>query len=39
LAGGRRQDGLVVAWLESIGTRFLTNMPLTPATLDSLDER
>jgi quercetin dioxygenase-like cupin family protein len=34
LAGGRGQDALVVAWLESMGTRFLTNMPLTPAALD-----
>ena len=33
LVGGRGQDALVVAWLESMGTRFLTNMPLTPAAL------
>jgi quercetin dioxygenase-like cupin family protein len=31
LAGGRGQDSLVVAWLESMGTRFLTNTHLTPA--------
>ena len=37
LAGGRGQDALVVAWLESMGTRFLTNMPLTPAALDGSD--
>lgn len=35
LAGGCGQDGLVVAWLESIGTRFLTKILLTPATLNS----
>jgi hypothetical protein len=39
LAGGRGQDSLVVAWLESIGTRFLTNMRLTPAALDEPSER
>ena len=37
LAGGRGQDALVVAWLESMGTRFLTNMPLTRAALDGSD--
>jgi Ethanolamine utilisation protein EutQ len=26
LAGGRGEDALVVAWLESMGTRFLTNI-------------
>jgi quercetin dioxygenase-like cupin family protein len=35
LAGGRGQDALVVAWLESMGTRFLTNMRRTPAALDA----
>jgi len=33
LAGGRWKDALVVAWLESISTRFLTNMRLTPVAL------
>jgi hypothetical protein len=37
LAGGRGQDALIVAWLESMGTRFLANMPLTPAALDAPD--
>jgi quercetin dioxygenase-like cupin family protein len=34
LAGGLGQDALVVAWLESMGTRFLTALPLTPVLLD-----
>jgi quercetin dioxygenase-like cupin family protein len=33
LTGGRGQDALAVAWLESMGTRFLTAMPLTPSAL------
>jgi quercetin dioxygenase-like cupin family protein len=37
LAGGRGQDALVVAWLESMGTRFLTNMRRTPTSLDARD--
>lgn len=28
LAGGRGEDALVVAWLESMGTRFLTKVGL-----------
>jgi hypothetical protein len=36
-AGGRGQDALVVAWLESMGTRFLTNMRRTPGALDARD--
>jgi len=35
LAGGRGQDAFVVAWLESMGTRFLTAVPLTPTVLDA----
>jgi hypothetical protein len=35
LAGALGQDALVVAWLESMGTRFLAAMPLTPAALDA----
>lgn len=35
LVGGCGQDALVAAWLESMGTRFLTAMPLTPAVLDA----
>jgi len=31
LAGGRGQEALVVAWLESTGTRFIDAMPVTPA--------
>jgi len=33
LAGGRGQDALIAAWLESTGTRFIDAMPLTPAIL------
>ncbi len=33
LAGGRGQDALVAAWLESTGTRFIDAMPLTSMTL------
>jgi quercetin dioxygenase-like cupin family protein len=35
LAGGRGDDALVVAWLESMGTRFLRSLPLAPAVLDA----
>jgi hypothetical protein len=35
LAGALGQDALVAAWLESMGTRFLAAMPLTPAVLDA----
>jgi Ethanolamine utilisation protein EutQ len=34
LAGGHGQDALVIAWLQSTGTRFLHNVPLAPAALD-----
>jgi quercetin dioxygenase-like cupin family protein len=37
LSSGRGQDARVVAWLESIGTRFLTNMRLTRPASDSPD--
>jgi len=33
LAGGRGQEALITAWLESTGTRFLDAMPLTSAAL------
>jgi quercetin dioxygenase-like cupin family protein len=33
LAGGCGRDTLVVAWLESIGTRFLVTMPIDGAVL------
>lgn len=39
LAGGHGQDSLVVAWLESAGTRFLTGMPLAPSALNMTDRR
>jgi quercetin dioxygenase-like cupin family protein len=35
LAGGLGHDALVVAWLESTGTRFLAAMPLTQDVLDT----
>lgn len=34
LAGGRGQDALVAAWLESTGTRFLAALPLPDAAMD-----
>ncbi len=34
LAGGRGQDALVAAWLETMGTRFLSPIALPPAALD-----
>lgn len=33
LAGGRGQEALVTAWLESTGTHFLDALPLTSVTL------
>jgi hypothetical protein len=33
LESGNGQNALIVAWLESMGTRFLTAMPLTPSIL------
>jgi ethanolamine utilization protein EutQ (cupin superfamily) len=33
LESGNGQNALIIAWLESMGTRFLTAMPLTPSML------
>jgi quercetin dioxygenase-like cupin family protein len=39
LAQGHGQDSLVAAWLESTGTRFITDMPLAPAVLNMPEGR